>query len=139
MLRYQGGAFPFTWADFGAQTAFACYDLKNVKSEAVEVIVNRPKVAAYRAPSAPMAAFAVESVIDELAHKIGMDVVDFRINKAAKQGTKSSYGPVYGPIGIGATLDAAKNHPHMKAPLGKRPGPRHGVRILVQLRRPDMR
>jgi CO/xanthine dehydrogenase Mo-binding subunit len=66
-----------------------------------------------------MAAFAVESVIDELDHKIGMDAVDFRIKNAARQGTKSSYGPVYGPIGIGATLDAAKNHPHMKAPLGK--------------------
>jgi CO/xanthine dehydrogenase Mo-binding subunit len=122
VFRYQGGAFPSTWADFGSQTAFACYDLKNVKSEAVEVIVNRPKVAAYRAPSAPMAAFAVESAIDELAHKIGMDAVDFRIKNAAKQGTKSSYGPVYGPIGIGATLDAAKNHPHMKAPLGKNQG-----------------
>ena len=85
-----------------------------------------------------MAAFAVESVIDELANKIGMDAVDFRIKNAAKQGTKSSYGPVYGPIGIGATLDAAKNHPHMKAPLGQEPGTRHGLRLLVQLRRPDL-
>ena len=34
---------------------------------AIDVVVNRPKIAAYRAPSAPMAAFAVESVIDELA------------------------------------------------------------------------
>ena len=122
VLRYQGGAFPGTWADLGAQTAFACYDLKNVKTESVEVIVNRPKVAAYRAPSAPMAAFAVESVVDELAGKIGMDAVEFRIKNAAKQGTKSSYGPVYGPIGIGATLAAAKSHAHMKAPLGKNQG-----------------
>ena len=30
--------------------------------------------------------------------------------------------PVYGPIGIGPTLEAAKNHPHMKAPLGKNQG-----------------
>ena len=86
------------------------------------MLVNRPKTAAYRAPSAPMAAFAVESVVDELAKKIGMDPVDFRIKNAAKQGTKSSYGPVYGPIGIGPTLEAAKNHPHMKAPLGKNQG-----------------
>ena len=122
VLRYQGGAFSATWAEFGAMTAFACYDLKNVRSESIEVIVNRPKSAAYRAPSAPAAAFAVESVIDELAHKIGMDAVDFRIKNAAKQGTQSSYGPVYGPIGIGATLEAAKNHAHMKAPLGKNQG-----------------
>jgi CO/xanthine dehydrogenase Mo-binding subunit len=121
-LRYQNGAFPGPWAELGAMTAYACYDLKNVKTVSYEVIVNRPKVAAYRAPSAPMAAFAVESTMDEIAKKIGMDAVELRIKNAAKQGTKSSYGPTYGPIGIGATLEAVKNHPHMKAPLGKNQG-----------------
>jgi CO/xanthine dehydrogenase Mo-binding subunit len=121
-LRYHGGAFPANWAEFGAMTIFACYDLKNVKSIAKDAIVNRPKTAAYRAPSAPMAAFAVESAMDELAHKLGMDPVDFRIRNAAREGTKSSYGPVYGPIGIGPTLEASKRHPHMSAPLGKNQG-----------------
>ena len=121
-LRYQGGAFPSNWAEFGAMTSWACYDLKNVKSVSKDAIVNRPKCAAYRAPSAPAAAFAIESTIDEVAKAIGMDPIDFRIKNAAKEGTKSSYGPVYGPIGIGPTLEAAKNHPHMKAPLGKNMG-----------------
>jgi CO/xanthine dehydrogenase Mo-binding subunit len=121
-LRYQGGAFPSNWAEFGAMTSWACYDLKNVKSVSKDAIVNRPKSAAYRAPSAPAAAFAIESTIDEVAKAIGMDPVDFRIKNAAKEGTKSSYGPVYGPIGIGPTLEAAKHHPHMKAPLGKNMG-----------------
>ncbi|MEO6610379.1 MAG: xanthine dehydrogenase family protein molybdopterin-binding subunit [Aestuariivirga sp.] len=121
-LRYHGGAFPANWAEFGAMTAFACYDLKNVKTISKDCVVNRPKTAAYRAPSAPMAAFAVENTVDELAKKLGMDVIDFRIKNAAKEGTKSSYGPVYGPIGIGPTLHAAKHHPHMSAPLGKNMG-----------------
>ncbi len=121
-LRYQNGAFPFTWAEFGAMTAFACYDFKNVKSVSKDVVLNRPKCAAYRAPSAPIAAFAVESTMDLVAKEIGMDALDFRIMNAAKEGTKSSYGPVFGPIGIGATLQAAKDHPHMKAPLGKNTG-----------------
>jgi CO/xanthine dehydrogenase Mo-binding subunit len=121
-LRYQNGAFPFSWAEFGAMTAWACYDLKNVKSVSKDVVLNRPKCAAYRAPSAPIAAFAVESTIDMVANAVGMDPVDFRIKNAAKEGTKSSYGPVYGPIGIGPTLEAAKNHAHWKAPLGKNMG-----------------
>jgi CO/xanthine dehydrogenase Mo-binding subunit len=121
-LRYQNGAFPFSWAEFGAMTAWACYDFKNVKSQSKDVVLNRPKCAAYRAPSAPIAAFAIESTMDMVAYKIGMDPIDFRIKNAAKEGTKSSYGPVYGPIGIGPTLDAAKNHPHWKAPLGKNMG-----------------
>ncbi|MEJ2130119.1 MAG: xanthine dehydrogenase family protein molybdopterin-binding subunit [Gammaproteobacteria bacterium] len=121
-LRYQDGAFPGMWGMLGAMTSWACYDLKNVKSVGHDVLVNRPKVAAYRAPSAPMAAFAVESTMDQVAAKIGMDPVDFRIRNAAKEGTRASYGPTYGPIGIGPTLEAAKNHPHMKGPLGKNQG-----------------
>ena len=121
-LRYSCGPYAGMWAELGAMTAFACYELENVKTVGYEVLVNRPKTAAYRAPSAPMAAFAVESAVDELAKKIGMDPVEFRIKNAAKEGTRSSYGPMYGPIGIGPTLEAAKNHPHMKAPLGKNQG-----------------
>ncbi|CCV05538.1 Aldehyde oxidase and xanthine dehydrogenase molybdopterin binding [Mesorhizobium metallidurans STM 2683] len=121
-LRYSCGPYAGMWAEIGAMTAFACYKLDNVKTVGYEVLVNRPKTAAYRAPSAPMAAFAVESAVDELAKEIGMDPVDFRIRNAAQEGTRSSYGPVYGPIGIGPTLEAAKNHPHMKAPLGKNQG-----------------
>ncbi|MGI9328159.1 MAG: xanthine dehydrogenase family protein molybdopterin-binding subunit [Pseudomonadales bacterium] len=121
-LRYQDGAFPGIWGMLGAMTSWACYDLENVTAVAYDVLVNRPKVAAYRAPSAPMAAFAVESTIDLVAAKIAMDPLDFRIKNAAKEGTKANYGPTYGPIGIGATLDAVKNHPHMQAPLGKNQG-----------------
>jgi len=121
-LRYQDGAFPGIWGMLGAMTSFACYDLANVKAVAYDVLVNRPKVAAYRAPSAPMAAFAVESTVDLAAAEIGMDPVEFRIKNAAKEGTRASYGPTYGPIGIGPTLEAVKNHPHMKAPLGKNQG-----------------
>jgi CO/xanthine dehydrogenase Mo-binding subunit len=121
-LRYQSGCFPANWAEFGAMTAWACYDIKNVKSLSKDAVTNRPKTAAYRAPSAPMAAFAIENTVDAVAKAIGMDPIDFRIKNAAKEGTKSSYGPVYGPIGIGPTLLAAKNHPHMKAPLAKNTG-----------------
>ncbi|MEM9623451.1 MAG: xanthine dehydrogenase family protein molybdopterin-binding subunit [Pseudomonadota bacterium] len=121
-LRYQDGAFPGIWGMLGAMTSFACYDLENVKSVGYDVLVNRPKVAAYRAPSAPMAAFGVESCVDLLAAKVGMDPVDFRLLNAAKEGTKASYGPPYGPIGIGPTLETVKKHPHMRARLGKNQG-----------------
>ena len=121
-LRYQCGAFPGIWGMLGAMTAWACYDLKNVKAVGFDVLCNRPKVAAYRAPSAPMAAFGVESTIDLLAAELGMDALELRIKNAAKEGTRASYGPVYGPIGIGPTLDAVKNHPHMKKRLGKNQG-----------------
>ncbi|HNB26675.1 MAG TPA: molybdopterin-dependent oxidoreductase, partial [Alphaproteobacteria bacterium] len=121
-FRYQGGAFPGSPAEFGAMTSFACYDLENVKTIAYDVVTNRPKQAAYRAPGAPMAAFAVESVMEEIANKLGIAPIDFRIKNAAREGTKSSYGPTFGPIGLLATLETAKKHPHFTAPLGKNQG-----------------
>ena len=121
-LRYQGGAFPGPWAMLACMTGFACYDIKNQRSIGWDVIVNRPKVAAYRAPSAPMAAFAVESTMDIVAQTIGMDAVDFRLKNVAKEGAQAPYGPIYGPIGIEAALTAVKNHPHMKSRLKKNQG-----------------
>lgn len=121
-FRYQGGAFAGAPADFGAMSAFACYALDNVKTEAYDVVTNRPKGAAYRAPGAPMSVYAVESVIDELATRIGMDPIDLRLKNAAKEGSKSSYGPKFGSCGLVETLEAAKAHPHYNAPLGPNQG-----------------
>ncbi len=121
-LKLQGGAFPGSPVDMAAMAAFACYDLKNVKAVGWDVVVNRPKQAAYRAPGAPISAFGVESVIDELAHKLGIDPLEFRLKNAAKEGTKSSYGPTFGPIGLVPSLEAVKNHPHYKAKLGPNQG-----------------
>lgn len=121
-LRYQGGAFPGIWAMLACMTGFACYDIKNQRSVGWDVLVNRPKVAAYRAPSAPMAAFAVESTMDIVAQQIGMDPVDFRLKNVAKEGAQTPYGPIYGPIGIESALEAVKAHPHMKSKLKKNQG-----------------
>jgi len=121
-LRYQGGAYPGSPVQFGAMACFAPYDLKNVKSIGYDVVTNRPKQAAYRAPGAPMGAYAVETVIDELAKKLGLDPLEVRQKNAAHEGTKSSYGPTFQQIGLPATLEAAKKHPHWKAKLGKNQG-----------------
>jgi CO/xanthine dehydrogenase Mo-binding subunit len=121
-LKLQGGAFAGSPVDMAAMSAFACYDLENVKVVGWDVVVNRPKQAAYRAPGAPISAFGVESLIDELAQKIGMDPLELRLKNAAKEGTKSSYGPTYGPIGLIPTLEAVKKHPHYKSKLGPNQG-----------------
>src|SRR6056297_2554569 len=121
-LRYQGGAWPGSPVDMGAMSAFAPYDLENVKTIGWDVVTNRPKAAAYRAPGAPMAAFAVESAIDELAKGFGLDPLEVRLMNGADEGTRASYGPTYPAIGLKATLEAAKSHPHWSAPLGENQG-----------------
>ncbi|HEV3397235.1 MAG TPA: molybdopterin cofactor-binding domain-containing protein, partial [Xanthobacteraceae bacterium] len=73
ILKYQAGAFPGSPVMNGCMCAFAPYDLQNARTVGYDVVSNRPKVAAYRAPGSPIIAFAVESVLDALAQKIGMD------------------------------------------------------------------
>ncbi|MGI9483052.1 MAG: xanthine dehydrogenase family protein molybdopterin-binding subunit, partial [Hyphomicrobiales bacterium] len=121
-LNYQGGAFPGAPANLGAMCSFACYALENVRTIGYDVVTNRPKQAAYRAPGAPMAAFAVESVIEEVAEKLSMDPVDLRLKNAAEEGKKSSYGPTIRRVGLVETLEAAKAHPHYSAPLKENQG-----------------
>ena len=121
-LKYEAGAFPGSPAVAGAMTAFACYDIENAKVVGYDVVSNRPKCAAYRAPGAPMTAFAVESVLDELAEKIGMDPIEMRLKSAAKEGTRALYGAKFKQIGFVETLEAAKAHPHYSAPLGPNQG-----------------
>jgi len=121
-LRYQGGAFPCGTVQFGAQSAFAAYDLDAVQTIGWSAMTNRPKEAAYRAPGAPMAIYAVESVVDELCQELALDPLEVRLKNAADKGTKSSYGPTFDAIGLKATLEAAVAHPHYAAPLGPNQG-----------------
>ena len=121
-LRYQGGAFPCGTVEFGAQAAFAAYDLEAVQTLGWNVMTNRPKEIAYRAPGAPTSIYAVESVVDELCQELGLDPLDVRLLNAARKGTLSAYGPTVNEIGLVATREAAKAHPHYNAPLGPNQG-----------------
>ena len=94
-------------------------------SRAWNVLTNRPKEAAYRAPGAPVAIYTVESVVDELCQTLGLDPLEVRLKNAARKGTLSSYGPTFPEIGLVATLEAAKAHPHYTAPL--KPGQGRGI------------
>ncbi len=121
-LAYQAGAFPGSPIGPGCMCAFAPYNIENVNVVGHDVVVNRPKVAAYRAPGAPISEFGVECVIDEIANRLSIDPIAFREKNAAHQGTKAAYGPTFGPIGFAETLKAAKQHPHYSAPLGENQG-----------------
>ncbi len=124
-VALQAGAFPGSPLGPACWTSFACYDIDNIKVVGFDVVSNRPKVAAYRAPGAPISAWAVESTLDILAQDLGMDPIDLRLKNAAKKGTKTSYGPTFDTIGFVETLEAVKNSAHYKSPV--KPGMARGV------------
>jgi CO/xanthine dehydrogenase Mo-binding subunit len=122
VLKYQAGAFPGSPVMNGCMCAFAPYDLQNARTVGYDVVSNRPKVAAYRAPGSPIVAFAVESVLDALAQKIGMDPLKLRLKNAARKGTKMLAGTTLNHEGYADTIEALINHPDYNKPLGKNQG-----------------
>ena len=116
-LLYEAGAFPGSPVPSGCRTMLAPYVIPNAHIEGYDVVVNTQKSAAYRAPGSPAAAFAAESVVDELARKLGIDPVEFRLLNASKQGTRQPAGPVFSRIGNVEMLEAARDHAHYRTPI----------------------
>jgi CO/xanthine dehydrogenase Mo-binding subunit len=122
VLKYQSGAFQGSPVQQGCICALAMYDLPNVETTGYDVLCNRPKVAAYRAPGAPIGTFGVESCLDELAQELGIDPLRLREINGAKDGTKAAHGPTWVNIGYLPTLEAAKASEHLMARLGPNQG-----------------
>ncbi len=121
-MVFQTGPFTGSMYYNAPQSVFTRYDLQNAKAIAYEVVSNRPKVNAFRAPCVPQVVYAAESVIDELARELGMDPIDLRLKNAMREGSVTIYGEKFGPIGVVETLEAAKKTEHYNAPLGPNQG-----------------
>ena len=122
ILKYQAGAFPGSPVMNGCMCAFAPYDIPNQRTVGYDVVSNRPKAAAYRAPGAPISAYAVESTMDIAAKTVGMDPLEFRLKNAATPGTQMVYGPKLAHGGYVETVQALLDHPGYRAPLGPNQG-----------------
>ena len=121
-LGYEAGAFKGSPMAPGVMCAVAPYRCANFHVEGYDVLVNKPKVAAYRAPGAPQSNFAVESALDEVAREIGMDPIDLRLANAVAEGDQAPYGPKYRAIGLVECLQAAKAHPNYAKPIAEGEG-----------------
>jgi CO/xanthine dehydrogenase Mo-binding subunit len=116
-LAYDAGAFPGGMIGPGCMCVFSCYEIPHARVDGYDVLANKPKTQAYRAPGATQAAFACESVVDELAERLGIDPIELRLKNAAKEGTRRVDGPVFPRIGFIETLEAARASEHWKTPL----------------------
>ena len=126
-MAYEAGAFPGSAVGAGASCIFAPYDIPNVRIDALDVVLNKPKSTAYRAPGAPNAAHASECVLDELAGLIGMDPLELRLKNTAREGTRRADGTVYNRIGCEETVAAARDSEHYRSPKPEGPCTGRGV------------
>ena len=130
-LAYEAGAFPGSPVAGGAMSSFGPYKVDNLLVDGYDVVVNKQKTSAYRAPGQPQATYAAETVIDELAEKLGMDPMDFRLKNAVHEGDRTPSGVLHVRFGCEEVEQAMKSHPHYNAPLE---GPNRGRGVAVGYR-----
>ncbi|HMZ06210.1 MAG TPA: xanthine dehydrogenase family protein molybdopterin-binding subunit [Anaerolineales bacterium] len=123
VLMYEAGAYPGSPVGGAMEVLFAPYNITNGRVDGYDVVVNKPRTAAYRAPGGTNAAFAAETVMDELAEKLGMDPLEFRLLNGVKEGDRRIDGAAFHRIGYLETLQAVKESDHYNAPLS---GPNRG-------------
>ena len=116
-VAMDAGAYPGSPVMQAITCAFSCYEVENGKVDGYDVVVNKPKTSAYRAPGSPQAAFGVETAMDEICQQLGIDPIEFRLLNAAREGTRRIEGPVARRIGYVQCLEAARDHDHYRAPI----------------------
>lgn len=117
VMYYEAGAYPGSAVGAGAGCIFSPFSIANTQIDGYDVVVNKPQSSAYRAPGATNAAFASETVVDELAEAIGMDPLEMRLKNASKEGSRRADGPVFLKIGCEEVVKAALESEHYKSPL----------------------
>ena len=116
-IAFEAGAYPGSPVFCGLMCVFSCYEIPNAVAVGYDVVVNKPKTAPYRAPGSTQVAFAIETMIDEIAEKLGMDAFEIRLLNAAREGTRRVDGLVYPRIGCAETMEAGRDHDHYQTPL----------------------
>ena len=108
---YDAGAY----SGFGAQAGGRCtnmlggwYLTPNCHIDGYVVYTNKQVCGPVRGPGGPQAAFAVESHMDSIAAKLGMDPAEFRLNNMPKAGDKIVGVPKLRDVSLGETIRIAK-------------------------------
>lgn len=125
---FDSGCFPGVPVAMAALLSAYAYRWQHVRLEVQEVLTNKPSVGAYRAPTAPQTAFAVESLVDEVARRLGMDPLDLRLANAVDEGDAMPDGSPWPKVGLRACLRRLREHPLWRE-RDRRPGRGYGVAV----------
>lgn len=128
-LAFEAGAYPGSAVGLAILTGLGPYRIPNVRVDGYDVVLNLPRAAAYRAPGATQAAFAVEQVVDQLAAAVGLDPITFRLQNAVREGDQRVDGEPFQRIGLVELLEAARVHPAWTDPLPAGPDRGRGMAV----------
>lgn len=96
------------------------YVMDNAKIDCYAMYTNNPPSGAFRGFGVTQSAFAVESNMDILAEKLGMDPIDLRLKNAQRIGTMTATGQVLrDSVGLVETLEKVREG--MQKAMGDKP------------------
>ena len=102
------GAYLGAGPNSGVGHGLGAYDIPNFRLRSYGVYTNKVYVGSYRASGVADMTFAVESHMDEIAHKLGFDPLEFRRRNALKEGDVSVSGARIPRHGLAEVMDALK-------------------------------
>src|SRR5579883_894196 len=108
---FDSGAYAGAAAALGGIILGSTYRCPNVDLRYYEVLTNKVGVGAYRAPNAPQATFALESLVDELCRELEIDPLAFRLQNGLKEGDPTLDHRTWRRIGLLECLEKAREHP----------------------------
>ena len=104
------------------------YKFPHLKVDAYGVYTNKSGTAAYRAPGTPQVAFAGESQLDDIARKLDLDPVEFRLKNMRVEGDPVPAGPNEPKVGYKETLQAVADAVDWK---NRTTGPNQGWGVAI--------
>jgi CO/xanthine dehydrogenase Mo-binding subunit len=120
--RLDAGGLPGLSPSLVMQASAALYQCPNLTLQGYDVVTNKPRTEAYRAPVGIQAAFAMEQAMDMLCLELGLDPLEFRLRNAAVTGSTMPIGTPFPAIGLTTILQRVRAHACWRDPLPQRPG-----------------
>ena len=106
-----GGFADSSPAAFAGGKVGGAYSFEAWRVHTYGVRTNRFGAGAYRAPMATPTAFAIESLVDELALQLGLDPIELRVRNAPVGGDVRIDGIPWQQTGLQETLETIAAHP----------------------------
>ena len=110
-ITIESGCFPFGLGGLISLMVGSFYPVENARIVTREVLTFKQSTGAYRAPGATAVIYALDTMLDEMAAKLGEDPVEYRLRHCARPGQDMMNGRPWASMGMAETLAALAEHP----------------------------
>ncbi|MYA50524.1 MAG: xanthine dehydrogenase family protein molybdopterin-binding subunit [Chloroflexi bacterium] len=114
----------------GVDRIAANWHIPNARFEQYHVYTNNLPGGYMRGPGEVQGSFAMESHLDEVAHGLGMDPLEFRIKNILREGQRTPMNELFGEVRAEETLRAAVEQSGYSGP--KHPGTGRGIAMCAR-------